>query len=255
MGLGALGLIYFAERAHMKAGYRASPFKLIHSYAFIFLALAICLAFLKLDLMNFILLPASMSLYFLAAYYNRSHIPALKFKQKILQAFLGLSNFFCILLLSALISEGAEGELSRAFSLIFLSGMYVGFAFYSWRSKTQHLAKIGRYTNGVRIRFLFVQFFMLMCYAAFWREMSGQILGMGLSISMFIHGILLLFFSSQANRPWIQKIAFSILGIAFAKLILFDFQHFALLYKVGVSILSGALMLGGARMYLRKEMA
>ncbi|MDW3646481.1 MAG: DUF2339 domain-containing protein [Bacteroidia bacterium] len=250
MGVGILSLIFFGEKAHELKSFKLSPFKLIHQYSFWFLSLVMLLAILRIEWDLVPLVPAILSIYFLFLYDKRKLFAPLRNKGRLLYISYAIGLLFCLINLINILSYEMWDSF-HALSLlltVFLLVIDLG----TWHKKHELLGAWKKYASELRIHFFFMQLMIVFSYLSIWTLAASNAFGMGLTISLFIHAILLLFYASKKERSWLQRLAFAMLALGFAKLILFDFRNFDLIYKVGVSILSGILMLTGARMYLKR---
>jgi len=250
-GVLALGLIYVLEQANIPKSHKKSPFKHIHTYTFWYVALAVLLGMLKINNDMLLICPAALAIYFLALYYNRGKIAPLKrYPSLIYGSFMFAAILCCSILYFLFIEELWDFEdmlIPFMVSMWILSALALGF----WHQLFEKIGQLKPYSFRLQIRFYFIQALIFLTYASTWSLIIGNSFGMGLTLSLFVHAITLLFFATHTARGWIQKFGFLLLAIAFAKLVLFDFRNFDLIYKVGVSILSGGLMLLAARIYLR----
>lgn len=249
-GILALGIIYGADKAYVFSHHRKSPFKHIHTYSFWYLALAGVLAMLRINDDLLMLSSPFLAIYFLVLYYNRAKIAPLKKYASLLYRSHMIGAVICLTILAYLFAE-EQWVSGIEYSFVASTGILTALALGFWSQLHKVLGQKEKYALKLQTRFLFIQILTFLSYASMWNLLTDNSFGMGLTLSLFVHAILLLFFATQKGKEWIQRLAFLLLAMAFAKLILFDFRNFDLLYKVGVSILSGAMMLLGARMYLR----
>ena len=250
MGVGILSLIFFGEKAYEPKSFKLSPFKGIHRYSFWFLAWVILMAIMRINWDLGPLVPSILAMYFLFLHDKRKLIAPLRNRGKILYISYMIALLFCLINLMNILSYEMWDPFHAVSLLltVFLLVLDLGI----WHRNHEMLGGWKKYGYELRAHFLFIQLLIGFSYLSIWTLAVGNAFGMGLTISIFIHAILLLFYASKNERAWLQKIAFALLALGFAKLILFDFRNFDLVYKVGVSILSGILMLTGARMYLKR---
>ena len=96
-----------------------------------------------------------------------------------------------------------------------------------------------------------MQLMTLFAYFSIHSQISGDVWGIGLTLALIIHGLVILFLSARAKFNHLFRLSIALFAMGFGKLVLYDFSHFGLVPKILVSMGIGLLMLLGSRLFLK----
>ena len=250
-------LAFWLLKANERSIFRKSPYKGIFSFTWLHTAWLILLAMILLWETDGVMPGLALSGLFLTlVYHERTNLPSVR---KIGNMIAGIQRIQFALLVLVIFGLGVSGvgfveEVSGFTSEIIAHiALLATFVFYG-RELYKRLALFPTYMRGRK--YMVEWIFFHMCLLATYWGMAGEFLGLPLgivvSILTLVHGVILLFHELNPALRSLAKISWWLFGIAFVKLIFFDFQHFELWSKIVVSMVFGLVMLGGSRLFLKK---
>ncbi|MEL6673151.1 MAG: DUF2339 domain-containing protein [Bacteroidota bacterium] len=245
-GAGVLATVLLGEQAFDSAAAKASPYKAVFKASVYYLAFLIGLVLVNAAGLEILALAGSfVSAYFFVLAYKGAK-PQWLGKQKKIAYVWGV--------LCWMLSLGVWGLLITNQSAL-EGGGYNWLAFFVlWAvliKYLQHLLQQPKATNKWKAESYLSQFgllFMGGLSLVFW---GWQINGVGMTAFLLLQGIYLLFLASQRKYEHLSKLGFTLLILAFAKLILVDFQQASLLTRILISLFSGGTLLLASRLFLK----
>ena len=236
---------------------RKSPYRALFSFTWLLTAWVILLGMIHLWSIEGVIPGLALSGLFLTIVYDqRIFLPAAR---RIGHWVAGFRQLFFAMLVMIIFGSGVSGyglidELTNTSGFIFsLLSLFAILIMYG----KELYSRISTFPAYLRGKSYMVEwgFFHLCLLAIYWGllgELLGLPLGIVVTIMTLVHGVILLFHELNPNLRSLSKLSWWLFGIAFVKLIFFDFQHFDLWAKIVVSMIFGLVMLGGSRLFLRK---
>lgn len=252
MGLVVLFGIWAWKQGYRKQVCKTSLYKGLFNYAFYYLGLSLFLLVLKINEFDTIVSALAFpAFYFGALAYFRRHIPAIRRSYRF-----AYRVGFLLMMLSLFVflvdtTEGLNLYDTRFewVNILFLVAVMAIFHLNLYRKIWLYPRKPEAFVW--RFDQIMLHLCNIMAYMGILSFLTHDWSGIGLTIALIVHGIILLFNSAQPRFAFLMRFALGIIAAAFAKLFLFDFAHFTPAHKVIVCMVVGLLLLVGSRLFLK----
>ena len=252
LGLAVLFGILLFKGGLFPAACRRSPYRDLFNYAFYYLGLSLFLLVIRLNdfdtLVSALALPA---FYFGGIAFFHARIPAIRRSYRFAYrlGFLLMMGSLFVFLLDT--TEGINLYETRFewVNILFLVAMMGIFHLNLYKRGCMY----PRCPEAFVWRFDQVMLHLcnIMAYMGILSFFTHDWSGLGLTIALIVHGIILLFNSAQPRFAFLMRFALAVIAGAFAKLFFFDFVHFIPVHKVIVCMVVGLLLLVGSRLFLK----
>jgi hypothetical protein len=254
VGLGLitlLGILFYKKGLTIKEDFEAksSHYKFIFTYTLYFVGLCLALAYgdLAQDITGMFLLP---SIYFYLLVQFREKLPPLSGNTAFAYR---LGNFLSIVGLAWILMEdflGGNFVTGNYFvvSILTLAGVVL-YGLSVYHKSTIYL--FPKATSGWKADLIFFHLFTIAAYTGILNLFFSNWNGVGLTVMLTIHSIILLFNSARPKYKLLMRFAIGLFVVSAIKLKFYDMRNFDTDKQIIVLMVVGVLLLVGANLFAR----